>query len=204
MRALHIPSYPYLQPDIFTDSGRTGLPIAPDKTVIPLAGIAAEMTVLCNETGHIAYRSDSLGYRNPGDAWKPDGSNIAIVGDSFAQGFCRPEGETIAAQLRKGGYPAVTTGLAGAGPLTELGIIREYLAPYRPRIVYWLFYEGNDVVDLTSERKTILGRYVEPGFTQNLLSNRSRDQFAMRAFADSLMAVYRRPTRFNERGDSSP
>lgn len=197
-RARGIQSYPYLQPDTYVDSPNHALMVGGEKT-IPLSGIANSLTILCNESGTtIGYRSDSLGFRNPPDVWDPIHSGVALIGDSFAQGFCRPENETIAAQLRASGYDVINAGLTGAGPLAELGVLREFVSRAKPKDVYWLFYEGNDLIDITSERYTLLFKYLPPEFTQNLFERRVAIDSTMRHFADSLLAAYRPPTRRDE------
>ena len=121
-----------------------------------------------------------------------------MIGDSFAQGFCRPESETIAAQIRASQYNVINAGLTGAGPLAELGVLREFVSRARPKDVYWLFYEGNDLIDITSERYTLLFNYLHPEFSQHLFDRRFAIDSAMRHFADSLLAAYRPPTKRDE------
>ena len=195
IRASNPHAYPFLQPDTYTDSsGRTKLFVG-DSATLPLSGQANTLTILCNESGTtIGYRSDSLGFRNPADIWEPIHSDVALIGDSFMHGFCRPEQETIAAQLRAANVRALNLGLTGAGPLAELGILREYLRAVRPKRVYWLFYEGNDLVDIKSERETLLLRYLSPDFNQNLLARRGSVDSAIVRFADSLLSAYQSPT----------
>lgn len=195
MRARGIAAYPFLQSDTFADStGKSTLTIAGDTAISPLAGLAADLTILCNESGTtIGYRSDSLGFRNPADAWGRVHPAAALVGDSFAHGFCRPERETIAGMLRADGVVLVNAGVTGAGPLAELGILREYMSRVQPRVVYWLFYEGNDLIDLTSERKTSLNRYLQSDYSQHLVERKQTVDEAMRRFADSVIAAYRPP-----------
>src|SRR4029079_10720005 len=169
MRMRNIEAFPHLQPDTFIDSATKGLQLNDTATVIPLSGIPNALTVLCNESGTtIGYRSDELGFRNPRDTWDPNHLDAAVIGDSFAHGFCRTESETITGMLRSDGIRAANGGLTGAGPLAELGVIREYVSAARPRDIYWLFYEGNDLIDLVSERETTLSRYLDPNFSQQL------------------------------------
>ena len=198
MRAKGIQAYPYLQPDTYVDSPNRAIVVGDQKT-IPLSGIANALTILCNESGTtIGYRSDSLGFRNPPDVWDPIHSGVALIGDSFAHGFCRPENETIAAQLRAAQYHVINAGLTGAGPLAELGVLREFVSRAKPKDVYWLFYEGNDLIDITSERYTLLYNYLHPEFTQHLFARRVTIDSMMKHFADSLLAAYRPPTRRDE------
>lgn len=193
MRQRGIEAYPFLQSDIFTYPPARGLGTAAGNTVAPLSGIASELTVLCNESGTtIGYRADSLGFRNSNSRWRP-APRAALIGDSFTHGFCRPENETIDARLTSFGIQSVNAGMTGAGPLTELGILREYLAPLRPLVVYWLFYEGNDLLDLDSELNAVVFRYLETDFTQELRNRRHDINDAMKRWADSALAAFRPP-----------
>jgi hypothetical protein len=194
MRSRNISAYPYLQPDTFTDSAHIGLRIDGESVVAPLGGIANTLTILCNESGTtIGYHSDSLGFRNPLSSWDSIQSRVALVGDSFAQGFCRPEPESIAGVIRAHGHYILNVGLTGAGPLAELGVVREYLSVVKPREVYWLFYEGNDLIDITSERNTLLKKYLDSSWTQNLAAKHDEISVAMKRFADSAIARYSEP-----------
>jgi lysophospholipase L1-like esterase len=193
-RRAGIEAYPYIQPDTYVDSANRAIHAGGEET-IPLSGLANALTILCNESGTtIGYRSDSLGFRNPSDAWASQEADVALIGDSFTHGFCRPEDETIAARLRRSGRRVINVGLTGAGPLAELGVLREFVSRLRPNDVYWLFYEGNDLLDITSERNTLLFKYLSPGFTQRLFERRLIVDSAVRHFADSLRDSYRPPS----------
>jgi hypothetical protein len=60
-------------------------------------------------------------------------------------------------------------GQGGNGPLIEYATLREYLAPNVKKVL-WLYFEGNDLVDLEDELKNnILNKYlVNPKFNQDL------------------------------------
>lgn len=193
LRERGINAYPFLQSDLFTYPPARGLDLGSGNTVAPLSGIASELTVLCNESGTtIGYRADSLGFRNSNSRWR-SAPRAALIGDSFTHGFCRPETETIDARLTSFGIQSVNAGMTGAGPLTELGILREYLAPLKPLVVHWLFYEGNDLLDLESERKTLVTGYLDTGYSQLLSERRTVVNTAMKRWADSTLAAYRAP-----------
>jgi len=151
--------------------------------------------VLCREQEEpIHYRSDSLGFRNDDAAWNARPLDAAIIGDSFAQGFCRPATETIASVLNASGVRSINAGLAGAGPLTELGVMREFVLRAHPSAVYWLFYEGNDLVDLESEKQTSLIHYLDSGYTQHLYDRRKEVSESIRSFADSSIEAHVDPS----------
>ena len=65
----------------------------------------------------------------------------------------------------------------------------------KPRHVYWLFYEGNDLIDITSERKTQLISYLKPDYSQHLVEHRHDIDRAIEAFSNTLLARHRAPTR---------
>lgn len=43
-------------------------------------------------------------------------------------------------------------GMGGIGPLHELAILKEYGSVVRPKVVLWVYYEGNDLADLSHEK----------------------------------------------------
>ena len=64
--------------------------------------------------------------------------------------------------------------MRGNGPLFELAQIKEYLPALKPKIVLWFYYEGNDLSNLKIEKQSaLLRRYLEGGFTQNLLDRQA-------------------------------
>jgi hypothetical protein len=139
-----------------------------------------------------------LGFRNPSDVWEPIHPEVALIGDSFAHGFCRPESEAIASRIRASGALVADVGLTGAGPLAELGILREFLSNPKPKDVYWLFYEGNDLIDLASERQTLLLNYLKPAFSQQLVANHHQVDSAIRQFSNALLAKHRAPSTLDK------
>lgn len=142
------------------------------RVVQPLApSVAGAVVVLCRETGrYLTYTADEHGFNNPAGAWK--NANTVLLGDSYVHGYCVPESETMAHLLRARWPRLLNLGVAGTGPLMQLGILKEYGAARRPRRVIWVYYEGNDLSDLGAEAtSTILRRYLEPGFSQRLLQD---------------------------------
>src|SRR5690606_31428138 len=86
--------------------------------VVALGGISNRTTVLCNESGEwIAYSSDEHGFHNPAGIWSRSNIEVAVIGDSFAQGVCVPSPQNAVALIRNR-YPAtVNLGMLGHGPL---------------------------------------------------------------------------------------
>jgi PAS domain S-box-containing protein len=145
------------------------------REIMPLAGVSNKVTVLCNENGQwITYGSDERGFNNPNEIWRSNRLEIAALGDSFAHGYCVPADRNFVALLRQR-YPAtLNLGVAGDGPLLMLATLKEYLPFFKPKTVLWFYYEGNDLTDLQSERKSgLLMNYFRDGFSQNGLSQQS-------------------------------
>jgi hypothetical protein len=123
------------------------------KQILPLGGISGSTTVTCNEGGQYPiYQSDEHGFNNPLGLWQAAPLQIAVLGDSYTYGNCVAAEDTFVAHLRSR-YPAtLNLGLGGVGPLIELAVLREYGSELRPRIVLWVLYEGNDLLELEEER----------------------------------------------------
>tara|TARA_A100001037_G_scaffold303121_1_gene336322 strand:+ start:1384 stop:2643 length:1260 start_codon:yes stop_codon:yes gene_type:complete len=145
--------------------------LGPDAALYPLSGAANQLTVFGNESGkYITYVSDQYGFNNPAIRWQ-NPPTIALVGDSFAQGAYVPNENNIAGILNKNKLPTLNLGIVGAGPLIQLGIIKEYLTALKPEITLWFFFEGNDLLDLQRESPfAILKKYLRPDFRQDLPS----------------------------------
>lgn len=140
-------------------------------SLYPLGGISNVTTIHCNETGpYLIYRSDEHGFQNPPGVWNLPGLDVALVGDSFAQGNCVASEDNAAARIRAIFPATLNLGMEGNGPLSELAGIREFLPELRPRQVVWVFCAANDLVfDLPREKTDpILMKYLEPPFRQGL------------------------------------
>ena len=141
------------------------------REVIPLSpGIAAVLTVFCNESGDwVTYESDEYGFNNPAGVHRAAEVETVVVGDSFVHGWCVPYDQTLVGQLRELDSTVLGVGLEGSGPLVQLGIVREYVAPLSPSVVVWVFFEGNDLRDFNREiSRGLLMRYLDPNFRQGL------------------------------------
>lgn len=126
-------AYPSVVPEFYYG----GLQL-PDAQVLPLAGVSNAPTVFCNESGQYAvYQADRFGFNNSDTAWDTPGRLTAVlIGDSFAQGACVPEGQDIAARVREVYPHTVTLGMSGAGPFTELAQLREFLSEGSAQFVF--------------------------------------------------------------------
>lgn len=174
MRQKGIDAVPAINPlNLLKPDGAGGLKsrISVDgREILPLGGIADKLTILCNETGTYAmYHSDERGFSNPRGIWNSTPLEIAAVGDSFTQGACVSSEKNFVGLVRAR-YPAtLNLGMSGNGSLLMLAGIREYLTALKPKIVLWFYFEENDLDELAGEsRSSLLLRYLEDGFTQNL------------------------------------
>jgi hypothetical protein len=142
------------------------------REVLPLGGISNRATLLCNENGeYTSYASDERGFHNPAGTWSGEPLDIAIVGDSFAHGFCVGSDENFTALIRRRFPATLTLGMGGNGPILELAGIQEYLPRLRPKVVLWAYFGKNDLIELRNEaRSPLLLRYLRPAFRQGLAS----------------------------------
>jgi hypothetical protein len=152
--------------------------------LIPIGGISNALTVLCNETGQfVTYTSDEHGLRNPPGVWTAPRADLAAVGQSLIQGHCVADGKGFVDLLRAHYPVTLNLGISGESALLQLAAIREYLPPLRPKVVLWFFTEGQDLNDLYEESThPLVKRYLEPTFTQNLLSRQAEIDHALRRF----------------------
>ena len=144
------------------------------KEILPLGGISNVNTILSNENPYgqyIFYQSDEHGFMNPKGLYDTERISIGIVGDSFAQGYCVKPEKNVAALIRQIYPNTLNLGFGKNGPLEELATIKEYLMPLKPKVVLWLYFEGNDLRDLEDEKKNdLLLKYVYKDHNQDLLS----------------------------------
>ena len=143
------------------------------QSIFPLSGISKKKTIFCNENGYYSiYQSDRYGFNNPDNVWDKKKNDFLLLGDSFVNGACVNEPDTISGNLRKLIQSAniINIGYSGNGPLREYAALREYLPLTNSKKVLWFYFEGNDLTDLIEElNNNILLKYLEDrNFNQNL------------------------------------
>jgi hypothetical protein len=179
-------AYPFVGPQQF--AFRKYPRVREGVELFPLAGISRVATEMCNEAGlDNVYQSDEHGFDNPFDVWEGRQASVALIGDSFVHGVCVSPEHQLATLIRNAIPATFNFGVLGAGPLTELGVLREYIAPLKPPIVVWFFYEGNDIEDLAREEESPLERYLDPAYSQHLAAHQPQIDSMLRAYADSVM-----------------
>lgn len=143
-----------------------------DPQVLPLGGVSNALTVYCNESGdYTIYHSDEHGFHNPKGLYNGAQLDMAVVGDSFAQGACVTSEENAVAFIRNVYPNTLNLGCKGNGPLISLATLKEYARPFEPKVILWFYYEENDLNDLKRAQKSdILLNYLVEDYGQNLLS----------------------------------
>ena len=142
--------------------------------LMPLSGFPNLLTVHCNELGHFTtYTSDRYGFNNPDSVYDLKGPRVLLLGDSFAHGACVPQGQDVASVLRRMGLLAINMGCGGNGPLAMLATYAEYGRSVGPTHAIWMYYEGNDLNDVSSEKASLLVNYLDADFTQDLVRRQS-------------------------------
>ena len=140
--------------------------------LFPFTGMSNKTTVYSNENGkYLIYLSDRYGFNNPDAEWDSMPTEWVLMGDSFTHGCSVQPGEDIARQICTNTNDSVINlGVGGNGPLLEFSILKEYAEPMRPEKVIWLYFEGNDLIDLKREReKPLFRKYLQDGFSQDLI-----------------------------------
>lgn len=171
--------------------------------VLPLGGISNKTSVLCNETGdYIFYESDEHGFHNPKGLWNSARLDLAVVGDSFAHGFCVPSHKHFIALIRDHYPVTLSLGTGGNGPLLELATLKEFLPSLKPKIILWAYFEKNDLIELRHEtRSPLVLQYLKPDFRQDLISRQGEIDQTLLAYVEKekSQAVRRMHERNNRR-----
>ena len=147
--------------------------------LLPLSGLSKTLIVDCNESGTFStFKSDRYGFNNLDSIYEKKGKKVILIGDSFVQGQCVNQKNTIAYKLNEKGYNTISLGLAGNGPLLELAILKEYGLKLNPSKIIWFFFE-NDIRDLEKNSKSeILKMYMHSDYTQeNIKRQKEIDVF---------------------------
>ena len=118
----------------------------------------------------VEYRTNSEGFRDdktfgPKKAWGK--TRVLVFGDSFAFGVGVPLEKTFTKQLEggySGKYEALDFGVSGYDPGQYLLAAKKEAAKYRPDVVVFALYLGNDIEDLPLSHLSQGTRYFKPYF----------------------------------------
>jgi hypothetical protein len=98
-------------------------------------------------------RYDRDGFRNDRDFER---AAVAVIGDSFVEAITVPQPALLSSQLsRLLDVEVVNLGQGRYGPQQELVVLRRFALPRQPRVVLWLFFEGNDLWDARMYERVI-------------------------------------------------
>lgn len=120
----------------------------------------------------IVFTYDRWGYRNKTDL---DTADIALIGDSYVEGWYVSDEETAASRLQSYlGRPVANLGVAGYGPRQEAIVLRTDAPKFAAKVVVWFFFEGNDLYDDQEFDNILLAQTTGPSLTSLLRKWRDR------------------------------
>ena len=117
----------------------------------------------------LVFTYDKWGYRNSVNLHHAD---VALIGDSFVEGWYVSDNETTAQRLQTHlGRPVVNLGVAGYGTQQEFLVLKKDAIRFNPKVVIFFFFEGNDLYDDNRFEKSVLS-----GTSRGLAWTRDRKQ----------------------------
>lgn len=151
-------------------------------------------------------RYDHNGFRNDTDLRTAD---IVLIGDSYVESPMSQDSALMSTVLRSlEQTPVANLGMSGYGPQQELAVLKRYALPLHPKVIVWVFFEGNDLENAQSYDGTVraFARYNpsdppwwQRSFSRNSLSALARvwrgcvpDQLVQKRFGTILDADGRR------------
>lgn len=135
----------------------------------------------------IFFNSDRYGFNNKDIYW--ENYDTVVLGDSFGIGECVPNNQSIAGIILDSNTVngLINLSQTGNGPLLELAIFLEYADIKKTKKLIWLYFEGNDLPELKSEKKNkILNKYLRlDNYSQNLKNNQKFIDNSIRNFVNN-------------------
>lgn len=111
------------------------------------------------------FQADRRGFRNARDL---DRADVVVLGDSFVENARLGDAEILTSRLAAElSIDVVGLGRSGFGPLAELGALREHLAGLHPKVVVWVFFEGNDLADIRATTEPPSPTFRDRSFVRN-------------------------------------
>ena len=169
---------------------------------MPFRGPINKQTLSCAED--LNYRlinNDKFGFKNPNTVYEKI-IDVIIVGDSNAEGLCYDETGDISANLRDKKYNTANFGITGAGPLTSLGVFKEYVKKFKPSYVVYIYSEQNDISDLLWEKSNpLLKNYLKQDYTQNLFDRQDEIKSFLSDISEDIYKIIDAKKSLNEKKD---
>jgi hypothetical protein len=123
-----------------------------------IAGLPLTNTYYCNEGyGFVRYQSDRFGFRNEDTLWDHN-PKVIMIGDSFVQGACVSDEETLPRNISNEiNASVVNLGIGGNSPSHYLTYAYLFIPKLKPKIVYLNFYPNDNGIRSKSviERKYV-------------------------------------------------
>ena len=127
-------------------------------------------------------RYDRHGFRNDEDIERAD---VVVLGDSYVESPMLPYSSLLTTALRQSlGTTVANLGLSGYGPEQELIVLKRYGMPLQPKVMVWIFFEGNDLAQLAPEE----GASPNTFLSQNV----SKNDYWMRSLTRNLLVLSKR------------
>ena len=144
--------------------------------LFPFSGISKSITPMGNETGSWSIiDTDRYGFNNLDKEWDKPYVHSIFVGGSHTHGAYVSEKNNIVGQfknlLNKDEFGVINLGYLSNGPLLYYTTYREYSKYITPKNIFFIYWEGNDLLNLFEEMKVdILRKYIEDkNFSQKLI-----------------------------------
>jgi hypothetical protein len=186
-------------PHTFVRRPNGGVDLPSGERVFPLGQVADLPTIMCREGARpfAEFEADERGFNNPKGIWgKP--VEIMFIGDSMTYGACLPNRDHFVAQIRERFPSTLNLGAGGLGPLIELAQIRELVPKTKPKFIFYMYDENNDlysihpaaVPDIVLEyRNPILRKYLaDDQFSQRIYERQSEINTALKEVVDKAIA----------------
>lgn len=157
--------------------GTEGIKLYDDQLnkIFPLSGLSNKLFVGGSESGEYKfYRTDRYGFNNLDDDWDKE-IFITLIGDSFTHGGYLDFVNNFTGVLKRISTKSVLgLGQPNNGPLLELATLKEYTKKINPSIILWMYYEGNDLIEIIDEKKSkTLNKYLTKNYSQNLIDKQN-------------------------------
>jgi hypothetical protein len=113
--------------------------------IVPVSAQPNDDVYYCNEGyGMISFKTDRAGFRNNDKVWDRVASeeNILFIGDSYTQGACVQEDETISSYFKD--INSINLGLDGNMPYVYTVLSKLYVPKIKPKYVIQIFYLNDD------------------------------------------------------------
>jgi hypothetical protein len=188
-----------LSPSNFARLPNGGVDLPSGERIFPLGQVADLPTIMCREGARpfAEFEADERGFNNPKGIWG-NPVDIMFIGDSMTYGACLPNRDHFIAQIRERFPSTLNLGVGGVGPLVALADVREFVPKTKPKYIFYMYDENNDLyylsptgdADIVWEyRNPILKKYlVDDQFSQHIYERQSEVNAALKLVVDKMIA----------------